>query len=103
MTRSGMTVFRAAVLTLSDKGSRGEREDTAGAAIRELLASAGGEVLRSEIIPDDRPRVEATLSAWADAADLDVIITTGGTGLSPRDVTPDATAAVIDYAVPGLA
>jgi len=98
-----MDTFRAAVLTLSDKGARGEREDTAGAAIRQLLAGAGGEVLRYEIIPDDRPRVEATLRAWADAGSLDVILTTGGTGLSPRDVTPDATAAVIDYPVPGIA
>ncbi len=94
---------RAAVLTLSDKGARGERVDTSGAAIRELLASIGAQVTRYEVIPDDRDRIANTLRRWADGGDLDVIVTTGGTGLSPRDVTPDATAAVIDYSVPGMA
>ena len=94
--------LRVGVLTASDKGARGEREDTSGAAIRELLRGIGGEVRRYEVIPDERDRIAVTLRAWADAGDLDVIVTTGGTGLAPRDVTPDATAAVIDYSVPGM-
>ncbi len=95
--------LRAAVLTLSDKGARGERVDTSGAAIRELLAGIGAELVRYEIIADDRDRIAAALRGWADTGDLDLIVTTGGTGLSPRDVTPDATASVIDYSVPGMA
>jgi molybdopterin adenylyltransferase len=91
------------VLTLSDKGSRGEREDTSGAAIRELLTPLGAAVRRYEILPDDRDRIAAALAAWADAGDLDLILTTGGTGLAPRDVTPEATLAVVDRLVPGLA
>ena len=94
---------RAGILTLSDKGARGERVDTSGAAIRELLAGIGGEVRRYEVLPDDGDGIKATLRAWADPGDLDVIVTTGGTGLGPRDVTPDATLAVIDYQVPGMA
>jgi molybdenum cofactor synthesis domain-containing protein len=99
---SEQTRVRAGILTLSDKGSRGEREDTSGAAIRELLAGIGGEVLRYEIIPDEREQIAATLRAWADGGGVDVIITTGGTGLSPRDVTPEATASVLDYQIPGI-
>jgi molybdopterin adenylyltransferase len=95
--------IRAGVLTLSDRGARGERRDTSGAAVRELLGGVGAAVLRHAILPDDREQIVATLRAWADAGDLDLIVTTGGTGLAPRDVTPDATAAVIDYAVPGMA
>ncbi len=95
--------FRAGVLTVSDKGARGEREDTSGAAIRELIASIGGAVERYEVVPDEAPLISARLRAWTDDDGLDVILTTGGTGLGPRDVTPEATRAVIDYEVPGLA
>jgi molybdenum cofactor synthesis domain-containing protein len=77
--------------------------DTAGAAVRELLTGVGAEVARYAVIPDERDLIAATLRAWADGGDLDLIITTGGTGLSPRDVTPEATAAVVDYLVPGMA
>jgi molybdopterin adenylyltransferase len=94
--------IRTGVLTLSDKGSRGERVDTSGAAIRELVSGIGGEVLRYQVIPDDADQIAATLRAWTDGHDLDLIVTTGGTGLSPRDVTPDATASVLDYQVPGM-
>lgn len=97
------TSLRAAVLTLSDKGAAGERQDTSGAAIRELLAGIGARIIRAEVIPDDHDRIAATLRSWADAGGLDLIVTTGGTGLSPRDVTPDATASVLDYMVPGMA
>ncbi len=93
---------RAGILTLSDKGARGERIDTAGAAIRELLAGIGVAALRYEVIPDERDRITGTLCDWADSGSLDLIVTTGGTGLSPRDVTPEATAAAIEYTVPGM-
>jgi len=91
------------VLTLSDKGARRERADTSGAAIRELLASLGAEVRRYEILPDDLEGIARTLAAWCDAGDLDLLVTTGGTGLSPRDVTPEATLRVLERQAPGIA
>jgi molybdenum cofactor synthesis domain-containing protein len=91
------------VLTLSDKGARGEREDTSGAAIGELLAPLGAAVRRYQVVPDDLETIAATLRSWADAGDLDLIVTTGGTGLAPRDVTPEATLRVLDRLAPGLA
>jgi molybdopterin adenylyltransferase len=94
--------FRAGVLTISDKGAAGEREDTSGAAIRELLGSVAT-IDRYEIIPDERPTIRSHLEGWADDGRLDLIVTTGGTGLGPRDVTPEATREAIDYEVPGLA
>lgn len=97
-----MTI-RAGILTASDKGSRGERADTSGAAIRELLAGIGGEVARYEVVPDDRGRIAATLRAWCDAGELDLVLTTGGTGLAARDVTPEATLDVAERLVPGIA
>ena len=95
--------FSAAILTVSDMGSRGEREDTSGAAIREMLGSAGIDVSRYEMIPDERELISGRLSKWADGGGLQLIVTTGGTGLGPRDVTPEATKAVLDYEVPGIA
>lgn len=95
--------LHAGILTVSDKGARGEREDASGAAVRELLATIDGAVERYEVIPDEREMIAERLRTWADEVGLDVIVTTGGTGLGPRDVTPEATLAVIDYAVPGLA
>jgi molybdenum cofactor synthesis domain-containing protein len=96
-------MVRAAILTLSDKASRGERVDTAGAAVRELLGEIGAVVTRYRVLPDERELIAATLREWADAGDVDLIVTAGGTGLSPRDVTPEATLAVVDYVVPGMA
>lgn len=96
-------MIRTGILTLSDKGARGARQDTSGPAIGELLATIDGAVVQYQIIPDDRALIEATLAQWADSAALDLIVTTGGTGLSPRDATPEATAAVLDYHVPGMA
>jgi molybdenum cofactor synthesis domain-containing protein len=95
--------IRTGILTLSDKGSRGERVDTSGAAVRELLAGIGGHVLRYEVLPDERGVIASTLAGWSDGGDLDLIVTSGGTGLSPRDVTVEATASVLDYQVPGMA
>lgn len=92
-----------AVLTLSDTGSRGERIDTSGPAIEALVAEVGGRVLRRALLPDRRGEIEAVLRTWCDAGDVDVIVTTGGTGFSPRDVTPEATLAVVERHAPGLA
>ena len=94
--------FRAGILTVSDKGAAGEREDTSGAAIRELLEPVAT-IDRYEIIPDEQATIGARLREWADEGKLDLIVTTGGTGLGPRDVTPEATREALDYEVPGLA
>ncbi|MCH7811915.1 MAG: MogA/MoaB family molybdenum cofactor biosynthesis protein, partial [Chloroflexi bacterium] len=94
--------IRAGVLTISDKGSRGERTDTSGAAIGELLTTIDAAIERSNVLPDERDQIAQTLAEWADSGDLDLIVTTGGTGLGPRDVTPEATAEVIERPVPGL-
>ena len=96
-------MFKLGVLTISDKGSRGEREDESGKAIQEMLCPLDAQVVKYEIVPDERDVISATLAAWADSAEVDMIVTTGGTGLSPRDVTPEATLAVIDRLVPGFA
>jgi molybdopterin adenylyltransferase len=96
-------MFRAGILTVSDAGSRGERQDTSGAAIRELLARIGGEVGRYEVVPDEADRIAATLRSWSDARDVDLILTTGGTGLAARDVTPEATLDVAERLAPGIA
>ncbi len=95
--------LRAGVLTISDLGARGERQDTSGAAIRELLTSIGVEIIKYEIVPDERETISGHLIEWADETALDLIVTTGGTGLAPRDVTPEATRDVIRYEVPGIA
>ncbi len=94
--------FRAAVVTLSDKGARGEREDLSGKECVRMLEGIGIPVVTTRIIPDERSEIEQALIALADA-DLDLVVTTGGTGVSPRDVTPDATLAVIDRELPGMA
>lgn len=91
------------ILTLSDKGARGDRVDTSGPAIAEMLAPLAPTIRRRELLPDDQAGIARLLAAWADAGDLDLIVTTGGTGLAPRDVTPEATLAVVERLVPGLA
>lgn len=100
MSDSGQ--FAIGVLTLSDKGARGEREDISGQVIQEMVASLG-QVRQYQVVPDDVEQIVAVLVDWADAHKLDLILTTGGTGLSPRDVTPEATLRVIDWQVPGMA
>jgi len=90
------------VLTLSDKGSQGQRVDESGPVVEELLAPVG-EVVHVAILPDDLESIVALLIAWTDQEKLDLIVTTGGTGLSPRDVTPQATLQAIDYEIPGMA
>lgn len=91
------------ILTLSDKGARGEREDLSGAAIRELLDPAVFAVEAYRVIPDERAQIVATLVEWTDRRGLALILTTGGTGVSPRDVTPEATREVLEREVPGMA
>lgn len=94
-------LVRVGILTASDKGSRGEREDKSG-DVAERLASKLGSVVYRTTVPDDRPVIEAELQKMADELGLDLILTTGGTGLSPRDNTPEATKAVIEKEVPGI-
>jgi molybdopterin adenylyltransferase len=94
--------FKVGVLTLSDKGSQGQRVDESGPVVEELLAPVG-EVVHAAILPDDLESIVALLIAWTDQEKLDLIVTTGGTGLSPRDVTPQATLQAIDYEIPGMA
>ncbi len=95
-------MIRVGILTASDKGSRGERVDTSGDAIREMVASIGAEVAKYDIVPDERDLISLKLREWC-AEGLDLIVTTGGTGLGPRDVTPEATRDVIDREAPGMA
>lgn len=94
--------IRAGVLTVSDKASRGEREDTSGPAMRELLASIDSVVEKYEVVPDEADVISDRLRRWCDEDGLDLILTTGGSGLGPRDVTPEATAAVVDRLAPGI-
>ncbi len=98
-----MTVLRFAVLTVSDRSSRGEREDQSGPALAALIKQQGWDVLRQSILPDDLSTLRKTLADWSDRDDVDVILTTGGTGFAPRDVTPEATRSVIEREAPGLA
>jgi molybdenum cofactor synthesis domain-containing protein len=94
---------RIGILTLSDTAAAGNRDDISGQTIADLLGPSGGEVVRKAILPDDRHQIAEILRAWADGGDLELIVTTGGTGMGPRDVTPEATKAVIEYEVPGMA
>jgi molybdopterin adenylyltransferase len=96
-------MFTAGILTISDKGSRGERIDESGEAIKEILAALDARVLKYEVVPDEREVISAKLAEWVDKEGIELILTTGGTGLTPRDVTPEATLAVIDKEVPGFA
>jgi molybdenum cofactor synthesis domain-containing protein len=96
-------LIQAGVITLSDKGSRGEREDLSGPEVIRMLREAGIETVHSEIIPDEAEFIAAKLIEFADVRGLDLVVTTGGTGVSPRDVTPDATLQVIDREIPGMA
>ncbi len=98
-----MPEIKAGIITVSDKGSRGERLDTSSIEIRKLLDGISVEVAAYEIIPDEQDLIAAKICEFADEKQLDLILTTGGTGVSPRDVTPEATLAVLDREVPGIA
>jgi molybdopterin adenylyltransferase len=95
-------MFTAGVLTVSDKGSRGERVDESGQVIKEALVSLGAGETKYGIVPDEREAISAKLKEWSDAG-VDLVLTTGGTGLTPRDVTPEATLDVLDRVAPGFA
>lgn len=95
-------MFKAAVLTVSDRSSQGQRPDAAGPLVEELLKGAGYDVVQTMIVPDEGARIEAALRQWSDREPVDLIVTTGGTGFSPRDVTPEATIAVCQRLTPGI-
>lgn len=95
--------FTAAVVTVSDRSYRGERPDGSGPVVREMLEQVGYQVVRMEVVPDEQEEIEALLRELADQGDIALTVTTGGTGFSPRDVTPEATAAVCQRMTPGIA
>ena len=94
--------YTAAVITVSDMGSRGLRQDTSGPAVRAMLEEAGFSVVHTAILPDEMEQISAELRDCADRRRIDLIVTTGGTGLSPRDVTPEATRAVLEREIPAI-
>ena len=95
-------MFRVGILTVSDKGHAGERHDASGPELGRLLDPQAFQVTATAVVPDERQAIAAQLLAWCDTERLDLILTTGGTGLSPRDVTPEATLVVAERQVPGL-
>jgi len=97
-----MTI-RFGILTLSDRSARSERADASGPALADLVRAQSWSVTKQALLPDDESAIRAELIAWADSGEVDVILTTGGTGFSPRDVTPEATRAIIQREAPGLA
>ncbi|MEE9508642.1 MAG: MogA/MoaB family molybdenum cofactor biosynthesis protein [Anaerolineales bacterium] len=94
--------MRVAVLTISDRSSRGEREDLSGPVLIDIVRQKAWKVINSSIVSDDQNEIEDILREWADSKDVDLILTTGGTGFAPRDRTPEATKAIIDRLAPGL-
>ena len=96
-------MIRAAVLTVSDSRSAGDAEDESGARLAEFAESLGAEVIGREAIPDEQRQIDERLRHWCDEAGCELVLTTGGTGFAPRDVTPEATRAVIEREAPGIA
>ncbi len=96
-------MIRTAIITLSDKGAAGERKDESGQVIGDMIKSIGASIAHYEILPDDEQRIKEVLLHLADGGGIDLIITTGGTGVSSRDVTPEATRAVLERELPGMA
>ena len=95
--------LRFGILTLSDRSSRGERADASGPALVALVEAQGWSVVKQSVLPDEESDIRETLAAWADGGEVDVLLTTGGTGFAPRDVTPEATRAIVEREAPGLA
>ena len=95
-------MFKVGILTISDKGAQGQRYDKSGEVIRDSLSPLDSHVVKYEIVPDEMDVICHKLVGWADEGEVDVIITTGGTGLSQRDVTPEATLSIVDKVVPGF-
>jgi molybdenum cofactor synthesis domain-containing protein len=96
-------MIRFGILTLSDRSSKGEREDASGPALAHLIRAQGWSVAKQQILPDEESAIRAALTEWADSGDFDIILTTGSTGFAQRDVAPEATRAVIQRDAPGLA
>ena len=96
-------MFNVGIVTISDKAWQGERSDESGKAIRDSLAQLNSRVVKYEVIPDEVEIIASKLTEWADEGGVDLILTTGGTGLGPRDVTPEATLSIVDKVVPGFA
>lgn len=101
--RASDKILKIAILTISDRSAAGQRPDASGPALEGVITTRGWKVSRKHTIADDLITIRKTLLDWADSGEIDVILTTGGTGFSPRDVTPEATLAVIERAAPGLA
>lgn len=95
--------MKVAVLTISDRSARGARADQGGPLVEQLVVAVGADVVKRALVPDERDEIEAILREWADGGAIDLILTTGGTGLGARDVTPEATRAVINKEAPGIA
>ncbi len=96
-------MFRVGILTVSDRSAEGLRADGSGAVIRELITGElDAAIVAYRVVPDERPAIEAALREWSDEQQADLVLTTGGTGIAPRDVTPEATRAVIEREVPGI-
>lgn len=95
-------MYHAAVLTVSDRSFRGKRPDTGGPLVASLLMAAGYDVIKATVVPDEQPEIERALRAIADTGDIRLLVTTGGTGFAPRDVTPEATIAVCERLTPGI-
>jgi molybdopterin adenylyltransferase len=98
-----MTAVRCAILTISDRSSRGERPDTSGVVLVDKATQSGWQVMATAIVPDEVEQIKEVLIAWCDQGQIDLILTTGGTGFAPRDVTPEATEAVLHRLAPGIA
>lgn len=96
-------MFTVGILTISDKGAQGKRQDLSGEEIKNILSALDCRTVIYDIVPDEADIISAKLAEWADGGEVDVILTTGGTGLSHRDVTPEATLSVVDKPVPGIA
>lgn len=94
--------MRFGILTISDRSSRGERPDLSGPTLVDAISTCGWQILKSDIVPDDLDAIINKITAWADSGDLDILLTTGGTGFSPRDITPEATRLVVERLTPGL-
>lgn len=97
-----MSPVRFAILTVSDRSSRGERPDESGPALVELVNSRDGQVVEQQVVPDEVARIQEVLETWSESGKADVILTSGGTGFAPRDVTPEATRLVVERLTPGL-
>lgn len=95
-------IIKTCILTVSDKGSRGERNDTSGPALSDMIDSIGSDILDAKIVPDERSAITSTIKQWINQQGPDVILVTGGTGLSSRDVTPEALRSISDSEIPGI-